>query len=350
MFHLFQEFPPLRFQPIFRSYLWGGRRLATDLHKNLPEEGIWAESWEIVDHHQAQSIVAEGPWRDWSLGKLMETFPASLIGPNANPVENAKSQRFPLLLKYLDCQNVLSVQVHPDDAYGATLSTPDLGKTEAWVILACSPGARVYAGLRPGVTKQLLREAIATGRTQECLHSFEPRVGDCIFIPAGTVHALGAGLLVAEIQQASDCTFRLFDWNRVDQDGKPRPLHIEQALDVIDFERGPVEPIRSSTDEIATMENGAEVASEVLVRCDKFCLERFGQPGTNRFAPGTFRIVTVPHGAARLESDLGTIELATGESALIPFSCPSTSLVVQHDSTALVASQGTQHHEQLNAS
>jgi mannose-6-phosphate isomerase len=98
MFHLFQEFPPLRFQPIFRSYLWGGRRLATDLHKNLHEEGIWAESWEIVDHPQAQSIVAEGPWRDWSLGKLMETFPASLIGPNANPVENTTSQRFPLLL------------------------------------------------------------------------------------------------------------------------------------------------------------------------------------------------------------------------------------------------------------
>jgi mannose-6-phosphate isomerase len=350
MFPVFQEFPPLRFHPIFRSYLWGGRRLATDLNKNLPEEGIWAESWEIVDHPQAQSLVAEGPWQDWSLGKLMETYPASIVGPNATIVQDSKSLRFPLLLKYLDCQNVLSVQVHPDDAYGATLSSPDLGKTEAWVILARSPGARVYAGLRPGITKQTLREAIATGRTEECLHSFEPCVGDCIFIPAGTVHALGAGLLVAEIQQASDCTFRLFDWNRVDQDGKPRPLHIEQALEVIDFERGPVQPIRFSTDRISTSEDGADVESEVLVRCDKFCLERFRQPGLIRFAPGTFRIVTVPHGAARLESALGAIDLAKGESALIPFSCSSTSLVVQQDSSVLVASQGIELYEQRNAS
>jgi mannose-6-phosphate isomerase len=347
MFHLFQEFPPLRFQPIFRSYLWGGRRLATDLHKNLPKEGIWAESWEIVDHPQAQSIVAEGPWRDWSLGKLMENFPESLIGPDANDPQNAKSRRFPLLLKYLDCQNVLSVQVHPDDAYGATLASPDLGKTEAWVILACSPGARVYAGLKRGITKKILRESIELGRTEECLHSIEPRVGDCIYIPAGTVHALGAGLLVAEIQQASDCTFRLFDWNRVDQDGKPRPLHIEAALDVIDFERGPVDPIRPSADGIAASDAPGEAPFEVLVRCDKFCLERFPQAGTFRFSPGTFRIVTVPKGSARLESDLGSIELATGESAFIPFSCPSTSLIVQQGSIVLVASQGTELHERL---
>ena len=190
------QFPPLRFQPIFRSYLWGGRNLESELKKPLPSEGIWAESWEIVDHPQAQSIVSDGPWTQWSLGELVKQHRHSILGPSAN-----HPARFPLLLKYLDCQNVLSVQVHPDDAYGATLPTPDLGKTEAWVILATNPGAKLYAGLKSGVTKSILRDAIDKGTTESCLHVINPQPGDCIFIPAGTVHALGAGLLVAEIQQ-----------------------------------------------------------------------------------------------------------------------------------------------------
>ena len=320
-------FPPLRFHPIFRSYLWGGRNLESELKKQLPQEGIWAESWEIVDHPQAQSIVVDGPWTQWSLGELVNQHRYSILGPSAN-----HPSRFPLLLKYLDCQNVLSVQVHPDDAYGATLPSPDLGKTEAWVILAANPGAKLYAGLKPGVTKSSLRDAIANGTTESCLHVIEPQPGDCIFIPAGTVHALGAGLLVAEIQQASDCTFRLYDWNRVDQEGNPRPLHVDQALDVIDFNRGPITPVTPKN------QDPANSALETLVRCEKFTLQRYSSAKTIQLPTNTFHILTVPKGSGHVDSTAGSLHLATGQSALIPYACPNPTLTLTPNSFALLAS------------
>lgn len=321
------QFPPLRFQPIFRSYLWGGRNLESELKKPLPSEGIWAESWEIVDHPQAQSIVSDGPWTQWSLGELVKQHRHSILGPSAN-----HPARFPLLLKYLDCQNVLSVQVHPDDAYGATLPTPDLGKTEAWVILATNPGAKLYAGLKSGVTKSILRDAIDKGTTESCLHVINPQPGDCIFIPAGTVHALGAGLLVAEIQQASDCTFRLYDWNRVDQEGKQRPLHVAQALDVIDFNRGPINPVSPQN------QDASDASLETLVRCEKFTLQRYSSPKPIPLPTNTFHIITVPKGSGRVDSTAGSIQLCTGESALIPYACPYPTLTLAPNSFALLAS------------
>ena len=157
--------------------------------------------------------------------------------------------QFPLLFKFLDCNRKLSVQVHPNDQQAAQLNPPDLGKTEAWVVLATEPGSKLYAGLKANITREDLSAAIAAGKCAECLHEFEPKVGDCVFIRAGTVHALGAGLVIAEIQQASDTTFRLFDWNRVDAQGNPRQLHIEQSLAVTDYDRGPVVPqIPASTE------------------------------------------------------------------------------------------------------
>ena len=146
------------------------------------------------------------------------------------------------MFKFLDAQKTLSVQVHPNDDQAARLDPPDLGKTEAWVVLAAEPGSRIYAGLKRGFDRHALEREVHRGTCELCLHSFEPQPGDCVFIPAGTVHALGAGLVVAEIQQASDTTFRLFDWNRVDRDGKPRPLHIRESLDTINYLRGQVQP------------------------------------------------------------------------------------------------------------
>ena len=158
--------------------------------------------------------------------------------------------RFPLLLKFLDAADRLSLQVHPDDARAALLDPPDLGKTETWVVLEAAPGSLIYAGLKPGVDRAQFERELARGTCEACFHTFEPRAGDCIFLPAGTVHAIGGGLLMAELQQASDCTFRLFDWNRVGPDGKPRLLHVEQALEVINFAAGPVAPqqARARTD------------------------------------------------------------------------------------------------------
>lgn len=331
---MFRAFPPLVFEPLYRSYLWGGRRLATKLGKTLPAEGIWAESWEIVDHPQGQSVVASGPWQGWSLGRLVEEYRGEILGPGFELLSGTESKlshlsRFPLLLKYLDCQNVLSVQVHPDDAYGLQMSTPDLGKTEAWYIIDTEPDSVLYAGLQSGVSCRDLAEAISMGRTEECLHAIKPQAGDCIFIPSGTVHALGAGLLVAEIQQASDCTFRLFDWNRVDASGAARPLHIEQSLDVIDFDRGPVHRVVPRLD-------GASNSWE-LVACDQFRLVSLGEATAHLLDLPTCKIIAVPQGAATISTSSGDLELRAGQSALIPYACGQAKVVVAGKSKVLVA-------------
>ncbi len=303
---------PLLTEPHFKDYIWGGRNLETKLGKALPAEGIWAESWEIVDHPEHQSVVKNGHLAGSTLREISRLHSKWLFGDRA-------LQSVPLLLKYLDCQRVLSVQVHPDDTYGHEMTPPDLGKTEAWYIISAEPGAVLYAGLRSDVTLQDLATAMAIGNCEECLHTIHPKAGDCVFIPAGTVHALGAGLLVAEIQQASNTTFRLFDWNRLGHDGQPRPLHIDQALEVIDFESGPVQ-----------LQQPRQLAEghHRLVSCDKFVLERFSQPGAFDLEnQGQLQFVTVTQGAAEMQwkSSAGVVSqlLQEGMSAILPASLPA---------------------------
>ncbi len=172
------------------------------------------------------------------------------------------------------------------------MATPDLGKTEAWYVIQAEPGAKIYAGLKRGVTKSDLAKSLKSGQVEPLLHVMYPQAGDCVFIPAGTVHALGDGLLVAEIQQASDTTFRLFDWNRVGPDGLPRPLHIDESLEVIQFDMPTVEFCRGKFD--------PETGLEQLVSCDKFILERVqGEKQLDIPDDHRFRIVTVPQGGPR---------------------------------------------------
>lgn len=260
---------PVRFQPLFRDYLWGGGRLQSVLGKPTGP-GIWAESWEVVDHHNGQSVVANGPAAGKTLAQLMQLWQGRLVGDGVwqriqGPTIPAQLRgRFPLLFKFLDAAQDLSVQVHPNDVAAARQSPPDLGKTEAWYILDAAPGARIYAGLQPGVTREQFATAIERGAVTPLLHSFPAETGQCVFIPAGTIHAIGAGLLVAEIQQASDTTFRIDDWGRVGTDGRPRPLHVPQALAVSDFETGPVAPIAAA----------GNSAKELLVECPYFQLIR----------------------------------------------------------------------------
>lgn len=314
---------PIRFAPMFRSYIWGGERLSTTLGKKPPGSGIWAESWEIVDHREGESVVSEGAFEGWTLRQLIESFPHEMLG------QDTPNERFPLLLKYLDCQRVLSVQVHPDDLYGAQMARPDKGKTEAWYVIDAEPDAVLFAGLKSGITRATLADAIENGQTEECLHVLHPKPGDCVFIPAGTVHALGAGLLVAEIQQSSDCTFRLFDWNRVDKDGQPRQLHIDQALEVIDYERGPVEFVQRGL----SLADG----STLLVECDKFVLREFSASGSYRLSSHGFQIVTVPKGTAVIQTREDEMILGVGETVLLPASCSETQLHLHADSIALIS-------------
>jgi mannose-6-phosphate isomerase len=220
------------------------------------------------------------------------------------------------------------VQVHPNDAQAAKLDPPDLGKTEAWVILAAEPGSKLYAGLKKGVGRKELERALARGKCDECLHEFEPSVGDCVLIEAGTVHALGAGLLVAEIQQSSDTTYRLFDWNRVDKNGKPRELHIQQALETINFARGPVNPVRPAP----TNSSGAER----LVACDKFVLERHKLDGSNKLPDDDrFHLLAVVEGRIEINSGGDTYGLRRGETILIP-ACASGATISARSSATIL--------------
>ncbi|MEX0613272.1 MAG: type I phosphomannose isomerase catalytic subunit [Pirellulales bacterium] len=315
------ELPPLRFLPILRQYLWGDRRLA-ELGKPLGDGDHYAESWEVVDHGNDQSIVAEGPLAGTRLHELVTRHGAALVG------RHHPQPQFPLLFKYLDCQQTLSVQVHPNDHEAAKLDPPDRGKTEAWVVLDAAPGSKIYAGLKLGVDRATLERKLAIGEVEECLHQFEPKVGDCVFIEAGTVHALGAGLLVAEIQQASDTTFRLFDWNRVDRDGKLRPLHIQQALDTIDYSRGPVNPQRPQPTDKPHVER--------LVTCDKFVLDRWRIDKAQRLvSENRFHIVATIEGVVAMNEEDGTNQLRRGDTVLVPAGCREVELVPRGRSVVL---------------
>ncbi len=320
---------PLRFQPLYRDYLWGGRKLETALGKSLPPTGIWAESWEIIDHSEHSSVIANGPLAGKTLGQVTRDDPRAYLGPAAT------SPAMPLLLKYLDCQRVLSVQVHPNDAYGLRMTPPDLGKTEAWYIIDAEPEAILYAGLKDGVTANSLKNALANGSVEKCLHAIYPQAGDCIFIPAGTVHALGAGLLVAEIQQASNTTFRLFDWNRLDADGKPRALHVQQSLQVIDFASGPRAVQVPVPISVAGLDMSAADAPnhQRLVACDKFVLDRFltsTAPCSPVRLPTAERmhLLTVPVGKVELAWGSDVEELQTGQSLLIPAAMPDATVTL----------------------
>jgi mannose-6-phosphate isomerase len=299
------DLPPLRFKPILREYLWGGRRLGTDLGKPIGNGSHYAESWEIVDHGADQSTVADGPFTGKTLRDIVTREGRVVFG------RHYPRGQFPLLLKFLDCHQTLSVQVHPNDEQAAKLDPPDLGKTEAWVVLAAEPGSKIYAGLKPGVDRQTLEQELARGNCESCLYEFESRAGDCVLIEAGTIHALGAGLLIAEIQQASDTTYRLFDWNRVDRDGKPRELHIQQALDVTDFTRGPVNPV--------TPTSNGDPDIEHLVQCDKFILDRLRLTASHTLPDDNrFHILAVVDGAVSINTTSGNYNLQRGGTVLVP--------------------------------
>ena len=299
---------PLRLEPIYRRYLWGGRRLASSLGKPIGQGNDYAESWEIVDHGDDQSIVNFGPRRGASLASLCGEYQHELFG------HHAPQTQFPLLFKFLDAHRDLSVQVHPNDEQAAQLDPPDRGKTEAWVILHADPGSSIYAGVKSGIDRAGFELAVRGGAIESVLHQFQPAAGDCVFIPAGTVHALGAGLLVAEIQQSSDTTYRISDWNRVGSDGRPRPLHIEQALAVIDFEGGPV---HSQSPRPAD-----SLHVERLVACDHFVLDRWRiESPASVGGDGRFHLLAVLDGGLRMQGDVSGQPLLKGQTALVPACC-----------------------------
>jgi mannose-6-phosphate isomerase len=298
---------PLVLKPILKRIRWGGRRLGDVLGKAIGPESDYAESWEVADHGDDQSVVEIGEWQGWTLRRLVEERNGELFGRNSGRTQ------FPLLVKLLDASDRLSVQVHPDDARAREFDPAENGKTEAWVILGAAPQSRLYVGLRSDVDEQTLREALLNQTVERCLHAISVTPGECVFVPAGTVHAIGEGILLAEIQQSSNLTFRLYDWGRVGIDGKPRPLHIEEAMHCIDFDRGPVNPVAS----VKLTRPGWN--TDELVRCNHFVMHRH-RPETRVCFEGDdrFHVWMILAGQVRITAGDWSRELSVGRTLLLP--------------------------------
>jgi len=314
---------PLRFVPVYQNYIWGGRRLETVLGRQLGGDGVYAESWDVADHDHGQSVVEAGPLAGTSLRQLTADHGEALFG------KHDPQTPFPLLLKFLDACRNLSVQVHPDDETAKRMGLSDPGKTEAWLIVEAEPGSKLWAGFNFPMDRELLDNSLQNGDLEQYLHVIEPKAGDCIFIPAGTVHALGAGLLVAEIQQTSDNTFRLFDWNRLGDDGKPRQLHIEESLEATDYGRGPVGPCQAKPTDTPGRER--------LVECPQFVLDRWRiDKEVSVGGDGRFHILTLIEGTATASGDPAERPLVRGETILLPAECEAVELTTPAGTSAVV--------------
>ncbi|MFK7821064.1 MAG: type I phosphomannose isomerase catalytic subunit [Planctomycetaceae bacterium] len=308
---------PLSFEPILKRIRWGGTRLGTVLGKQLGGETDYAESWEIADHGSDQSIVISGDMSATDLGSIVRNSNSQLFGCHAG------LKQFPLLIKFLDANDWLSLQVHPNDEQARTYDSAENGKTEAWVILDAEPGSQICVGLRDGVTKEQFTAHLEAGTVEETLNMFEVQAGDCIFVPAGTVHAIGAGVLLAEVQQQSDLTFRLHDWGRLGSDGQPREIHIEQSLACIDFDRGAVGPVTPRV-----LHADDQHTHEELVREDYFVIQRHVGSGPFEICgDNAFRILMLLQGNATVKSGDGHSPLTCGSTLLVPAEVPTVTVI-----------------------
>jgi mannose-6-phosphate isomerase len=284
---------PLVFAPIFKERIWGGRRLQSLYGKRLPSGTAIGESWEIVDRAEAQSVVERGPWSGRTLHELWENNRPEVFG------DVGDAERFPLLIKLLDAEQKLSLQVHPPPHAAAAMGGEP--KTEFWFIADAQPGADLYVGMKRESSRASFEEAIASGTAEEHVHRLPVKTGDAMFLPSGRVHAIGAGNVIVEIQQNSDTTYRVFDWNRTDDKGEPRELHVEQSLSSIafdDHEPDLVEPA------------GESLVRDVLFHVDRWELSDPRDANDH----GNFAIVCCLTGAVRNN----TTSIKPGEFFLLP--------------------------------
>ena len=315
---------PFTFHPTFKQRVWGGRELERLYHKPLPPGVPIGESWEISDRPGDVSVVSNGPLAGKDLRWLMEKHAADLLG-DARP----QGGRFPLLLKILDAQEKLSLQVHPPAAAAAALAGEP--KTEMWYVAEAIPGAELYVGLKRGVTRAEFEQRIKDGTVAECFHRIGVQAGDAMFLPSGRVHALGAGLVIFEIQQNSDTTYRVFDWNRLGLDGKPRELHIPQSLASIDFDD--CEPSLVSR---ASPPNGVQRVRP-LVSDPLFMVEaqELAAGTTVALLPKKMQIVALLAGRVQVCNDTGSLALAAGQFCLIPASLAQVTVLAETPATFL---------------
>lgn len=318
---------PLVFTPLFKERIWGGRELETLYGKNIPAGKTIGEAWEISDRPGDASVIANGPLAGNSLRWLMENHASEMLG-EAKP---AAAGRFPLLCKILDAREKLSLQVHPPASKAAELQGEP--KTEMWFIADATPEASLYVGLKNGVSRAEFEKKIADGSVADCFHRIPVKAGDTMFLPSGRVHAIGEGLVIFEIQQNSDTTYRVFDWNRVGLDGKPRELHIPESMASIDF--NDFEPKLVP----AYYREAPNFKFRQLVEDPLFNVQEmvFDHAGTMKPAGSFLRIIAVIKGAATIvDGNSGiSVELRPGQFGLIPASLSGVEITAQPQTTFL---------------
>ena len=304
---------PLRFHPILKRAVWGGQRLGNEFRKPIGELTDCAESWEISDLPGSESVVAGGRFDGMTLRQLMMSHRQQVMGVHSN------RERFPLLMKLLDANRPLSVQVHPGGHLGEPDSGQDPSKAELWIVLDAQPGNQMSIGLKPGITRAELEAAIQSHEVPACLHTFEAKPGECYFLPPGTVHSLGAGILIAEVQQTCNVTYRLDDWGRLGTEGRPRDLHIQQALEVIDFSLGPIGAVMPQS-----MDEHPGVAQ--FIDNQYFAARRLSGPSAISIPQDNrAHVLTLVSGTARIEAD-GSLMMMRGDAVLLPAQRPHTQI------------------------
>jgi mannose-6-phosphate isomerase len=290
---------PLKFKPIYKELIWGGDKLHKFFGKDAPAGKKIGESWELADLPKDKSIITNGEFAGKTITEVLQKFPEQITGK-----KNYKPP-FGLLIKFIDAADVLSVQVHPDKEAVKRLKT-GTPKTECWYIIDSAPNACIYKGLKAGTAKEQFARSIKEGSCAEFLNKISVKPGQCHFLPAGTVHAIGAGILIAEIQTPSDTTFRVFDWNRLD-DGKPRQLHIEQALESIDFNQK-IEDLPITT--------GGRLVDTEFFKVDKITAQA---NTSSRISEGMTKVIIIIKGNGQIISkSLQAVDFSKGQTILLP--------------------------------
>ena len=308
---------PFTLTPILKRTRWGGRRLGDLLHKEIGSESDYAESWEIADHADGQSVVASGSCSGQTLRQLVTEQNSELFGRHRG------HSQFPLLIKFLDANDWLSLQVHPNDEQAKRYNVRENGKTEAWIIVDAQPDSRICAGLKADIDATKLLQCLHDGSIEECLNTFSVQPGDCVFVPSGTVHAISPGIVLAEVQQQSNLTFRLHDWGRVGIDGQSREIHVEDSLACTDFGRGPVMPVTPNI-----LSETEFHRREELVRDHYFVIQRHRLSETLELHTGNqFRILIVLEGRLSVRHSDNTEQMRCGSTQLIPAAAKQVTII-----------------------
>jgi len=309
---------PFKFKPIFKEKIWGGQKLKTILNKEIPEDTPIGESWEISDHDVDTNIISNGSFAGKNLHYIFTKFKKELLG---NRLATQYSEKFPLLFKFIDGSGKLSIQVHPNNEYAQKHEKDAFGKTEAWYIVHAEPDSYIIAGLSKKTTKEEFAQAIENNALEPYFNKIYVKSGDFIYIPSGRLHAIMPGILLNEIQQNSDITYRVYDWNRPGLDGKPRTLHIQQSLDTINFKDIKIDK------EIPSPINDY---TQLLKKSPFFTVEKLNLTKTvteSTTISDSFHGLSMLEGRANIKTKKNNLKIEKGNSILIPHSVGEYTIV-----------------------